>query len=267
MEARSVREETRAHYDRLASAYDQNWAYSRDFLEWMSGCILARLRVNHGDRTVDVGCGTGLYARRLADQTGCVVCVDPSVRMLEQIPHDPRLVVVRASAEDLACGSVLPPGDRFEAILVKEAIHHVTDQVAVIGGLARLLAPGGRLLVVMLPTSIEYPLFQAAHDRFRELQPDPQAIAAAMSDAGLAVELSYDDFPLAFPIERYVTMVRDRYLSLLSMFDDEELAAGVAEIRHRYPGERVEFRDRFTFVLGVDTHVSGDISSRQGNDR
>lgn len=262
-----MREETRAHYDRLASVYDQHWAYSQEFLEWMSRCILARLRVNHGDWIADVGCGTGLYARRLADQTGRVVCVDPSARMLEQIPHDPRLVVARASAEDLACGSVLPPADRFKAILVKEAIHHVTDQVAVIEGLAKLLAPGGRLLVVMLPTSIEYPLFQAARDRFRELQPDPQDIAAAMSDAGLAVELSYDDFPLALPIERYVTMVRDRYLSLLSMFDDEELAAGVAEIRRRYPGERVEFMDRFAFVLGVDTHASGSISSRQRSDR
>lgn len=72
-----MREETRAHYDRLASVYDQNCAYSQDFLEWMSGCILARLRVNHGDWIVDVGCGTGLYARRLVDQTGRVVCIDP----------------------------------------------------------------------------------------------------------------------------------------------------------------------------------------------
>jgi ubiquinone/menaquinone biosynthesis C-methylase UbiE len=246
-----VREETRTHYDRLALAYDQNWAYSPEFLEWMSSCILARLRVKQGDRVVDVGCGTGLYARRLAERTGSVICVDPSARMLEQIPDDPRLVIVQASAEDLASGSVQLPGDQFEAIVVKEAIHHVTDRVAVIGGLARLLAPGGRLLIVMLPTNIEYPLFQAAHDRFRELQPDPQVIAAVMGDAGLAVKLSYDDFPLVFPTERYVAMVRDRYLSLLSTFDDEELAAGVEEIRRRYPGERVEFRDRFAFVLGV----------------
>jgi ubiquinone/menaquinone biosynthesis C-methylase UbiE len=246
-----VRGETRAHYDRLAPVYEQNWAYSPDFLEWMSGCILARLRVKRGDRVVDVGCGTGLYARRLAERTGSVVCVDPSSRMLDQIPDDPRLVVVQASAEDLTSGSTLLPGGRFEAIVVKEAIHHVTDRVAVIGGLATLLVPGGRLLIVMLPTSIEYPLFQAAHDRFRELQPDPQAIAAVMGDAGLAVELSYDDFPLVFPTERYLAMVRDRYLSLLSMFDDEELAAGVAEIRRRYPGEWVEFRDRFAFVLGI----------------
>jgi ubiquinone/menaquinone biosynthesis C-methylase UbiE len=171
--------------------------------------------------------------------------------MLEQLPDDPRLVAVRASAEDLVSGSVLLPGDRCEAIVVKEAIHHVTNREAVIGGLARLLVSGGRFLVVMLPRSIEYPLFQAAHNRFHEMQPDPEGIAAAMGDAGLGVELSYEDFPLVFPIERYVRMVRDRYLSLLSTFDDEELTAGIEEIRRRYPGEWVEFRDRFAFVLGI----------------
>jgi ubiquinone/menaquinone biosynthesis C-methylase UbiE len=246
-----VGDETRAHYDRLAPVYDQNWAYSPDFLDWMSGCILARLQVKDGDRVLDVGCGTGLYARRLAEHTGSVVCVDPSARMLDQIPDDPRLVAVQASAEDLASGSVRLPGDWFEAILVKEAIHHVADPGAVTGGLTNLLAPGGRFLIVMLPTSIEYPLFQAALDRFRELQPDPQVVAAAMSAAGLGVELSYDGFPLAFPTERYMAMVRDRYLSLLSLFDEDELAAGVEEILRRYPGERVEFRDRFAFVLGA----------------
>jgi ubiquinone/menaquinone biosynthesis C-methylase UbiE len=246
-----VGEETWAHYDRLAPVYDQNWAHSSEFLEWMSGCILARLRISEGDRVVDVGCGTGLYARRLAECTGCVVCVDPSARMLEQISDDPRLMAIQASAEDLVCGPAPLPADRFEAILIKEAIHHVTNRVAIISGLASLLTPGGRFLVVMLPTRIEYPLFQAALDRFCELQPAPEEIAGAMGDAGLTVELSYNDFPLVFPTERYVTMVGDRYLSLLSTFSDEEIAAGMKEIRRRYPGERVEFRDRFAFVLGT----------------
>lgn len=121
-----MREGTQTHYDRLAPVYDQNWAYSPDFLEWMSGCILARLRVEPGDRVLDVGCGTGLYARRLAERAESVVCVDPSARMLEQLPVDPRLVAVRAPAEDLVVGSPLLV-DPFEAILVKEAIHHLTD--------------------------------------------------------------------------------------------------------------------------------------------
>jgi ubiquinone/menaquinone biosynthesis C-methylase UbiE len=143
-----VRDQTQEHYDRLAPAYDQNWAYSPEFLKWMSACILDRLRVDVGDRVLDMGCGTGLYARRLAERAGLVMCVDPSARMLEQIPDDRRLVPVQASAEELVVGSPLLPMNQFEAILVKEAIHHVTDRPAVIVQLARLLAPGGRLLVV-----------------------------------------------------------------------------------------------------------------------
>ena len=54
-----------------------------------------------------------------------------------------------------------------------------------------------------------------------------------MADAGLAVELSYDEFPLAFPTERYLVMVRDRYMSLLSTFNDDEVAAGLEEIRRQ----------------------------------
>jgi len=46
-------------------------------------------------------------------------------------------------------------------------------------------------------------------------------------------------------------MVRDRYMSLLSYFDDAQLEAGVAEIRRANLGERVEFTDMFTFVLGA----------------
>ena len=41
-----------------------------------------------------------------------------------------------------------------------------------------------------------------------------------MGEAGLAVELSYNDFPLAFPTQRYVAMVRTvtcRYCRCLMM--------------------------------------------------
>src|ERR1022692_3201338 len=52
--------------------------------------------------------------------------------------------------------------------------------------------------------------------------------------------------------QRYLGMVRDRYMSLLSEFSDADLEQGIAEIDERHPGELLEFGDRFAFVLGVN---------------
>ncbi len=120
------------------------------------------------------------------------MCAEPSAGMLAQVPRDDRLIPVAASAEDLAFGRVALPHDGYDAILLKEVLHHIDDRVAVIGGMARLLKPDGRMLVVMLPTRITYPLFGEALKVFAEHQPDPADIAAAMRDSGLAAAVTQD---------------------------------------------------------------------------
>jgi SAM-dependent methyltransferase len=242
---------TRAHYERLAATYDENWAYSPDFLEWMTACILARLRIGDGELVADIGCGTGLYARRLAGHAAAVVCVDASQAMLAQVPAEERLITLAAKVEDVASGRVPLPRGPVDAMLLKEVLHHAGDRPAVIAGLAGLLRPGGRMLVVQLPAQISYPLFGEALELFSSQQPDPADIAAAMRAAGLAAELTYESFPLVFDTERYLQMVRNRYMSLLAYFDDEHLEAGIAEIRRTHPGEKITFADTFAFVLGV----------------
>src|SRR5206468_7779256 len=97
----------------------------------------------------------------------------------------PVLRPIQASAEDLAQQRVKLPYATLDAVLIKEAIHHVVDPAPVVSGLADLPTPCGRLLVVMLPTTIEYPLFDAALERYEALQPDPAAIAERMRTAGL----------------------------------------------------------------------------------
>jgi len=242
---------TRDHYDRLAATYDENWAHSPEFVEWMTGCIRQRLQITGDALVADIGCGTGLFTRELARHAAAVVCAEPSAAMLAQVPADEQLIPVAARAEDLAAGRVVLPHDGYDAVLLKEVLHHVADRAAVITGLARLLRPGGRMLVVMLPTQISYPLFGAALRLFADQQPDPADVADQMRGAGLQAELAYESFPLVFPTERYLQLVRNRYMSLLSHFDDAQLEAGAAEIRRAHPGEQIAFTDTFAFVLGT----------------
>jgi SAM-dependent methyltransferase len=241
------------HYERLAASYDDNWAYSPAYIAWMTGCVLDRAAIQIGQVVADIGCGTGLYSRGVAAAASAVICADPSQAMLDQLPDDPVLIPVRASVQDIAERRIGLPCDRLDAIVIKEAIHHVPagGRQAVLRGLAELLPVGGRILIVMLPARIGYPLFTAALERFERLQPDPAEIAAMLSSTGLETGVTYDSYGLTVKKDRYLSMIRSRYMSLLSSFTDAELEEGITEIEGRHPGDHLQFADRFAFVCGI----------------
>lgn len=200
-----------------------------------------------------MGAGTGLFLRSLVGHVTAdnpIVCVDPSRAMLDRLPDDDRLIPVCASAEAVAVGEVALPHSRLDAIVIKETVHHFTDLGATLTGLAGLLAPGGRFLVVSLPPRLDYPLFGAALERFAERQPEPDDIASALRAAGLDVALEYDAFTVFVDADHYADLVARRWMSVLSTFDDDELAAGLAEMRRCNPAGELAFDDRFAFVLG-----------------
>jgi SAM-dependent methyltransferase len=236
------------HYERLAARFEENWAYSREFVAWMTGHILERLGPAAGGSAADVGCGTGLYARALTTLAETVVCVAPSTAMLAQVPDDSRMLPVRASLEDLAAGVALPH-QPFDAVLAKEVLHHAADEDAALRALAELVAPGGRLLLVLLAPVLDYPLFTAALERYARHPASPDGIARRLTGHGLDAEVSTASYRLAIDKDRWLSMVTDRWMSLLSKFTDTELADGVAEIDARHAGSVLEFDDSFVFIL------------------
>jgi ubiquinone/menaquinone biosynthesis C-methylase UbiE len=246
-------DQTVEHYERIAADYDEHWSYDPDYVRRFSQGIVDSLRLTRTDVIADVGCGTGLYTRRLASEVEPerpILCVDPVPAMLDRLPSSRYLQPLAGSAEDLATGRVAVPG-RLDAIVLKESFHHVADRRATLEGLAGLLSRHGRILVVMLPRTIGHPLFREAHQRFEELQPEPSAVVDMVSEVGLRAVVSYRTFHTTIDRERYVRMLESRYMSVLGEFSDDELRAGIEQFRHAYRNDPVlRFDDHFAFIKG-----------------
>lgn len=207
------------------------------------------------DRIADIGSGTGLFAREVTRELRPlkpILCVDPSAAMLRQLgtPPPPGLSPIVASAEDIAEGRAALPYEQLDVMWLKESVHHLADPALTLQGLAGRLAPGGRLLVVMLPATIQYPLFKAALARFEELQPDPVGMVDHLRTAGLEAGLTHVEHELRIDRDKYFGMVRARYMSLLSTFSDSEIEKGIEEMRIAHPEPVLVFPDRFAFILG-----------------
>jgi SAM-dependent methyltransferase len=84
-------------------------------------------------RILEVGCGRGELARAIAGLGYEVVAIDPDA------PDGDIFEAV--SLEQFA-----DPGP-FDAVVAMRALHHIADLEGAVGKIARLLSPGGRLLV------------------------------------------------------------------------------------------------------------------------
>ena len=142
---------------------------------------------------LDVGCGTGLNARHLANMGHTVVGTDVSSVAIEKFAQKGFKGIVC----DMEKGAGLPlPDASFDLVFASEVIEHIADTATFLAELHRLARPGG-LLVLSTPNSAFWPyrLLGLAGRTPSEVQHPGHVrffsrglLARAIESAGFAVE-------------------------------------------------------------------------------
>lgn len=143
--------ETRKYYNRFSSTYsDERKAGYFGFVNEMESALLRTMAP--GKRVLELGCGTGLIMDRVRDMAPARLAgVDLSPGMLNDALD---------KGHDVVCGSVtdLPfPDGCFDVIYSFKVLPHVPDLKKALGEAARVLSPGGSMLVELYnPLSIKF---------------------------------------------------------------------------------------------------------------
>lgn len=114
-----------------------------------SPLLFSMLQFKRGERILDLGSGTGYFADKISAEGGITVCVDICADNLLSIRKRGSidLSLLNASAEQLP----LKDGS-FDQVLCSEVVEHIQDEGRVLDEIARILRPGG-VLVLTVPCS------------------------------------------------------------------------------------------------------------------
>ncbi len=156
------------------------------------------------DRVLDVAGGTGALAEVLLPLAGAVTVSDISEPMLAHVPEGATRLIARAEQLPLESGS-------FDLVVCVHALHHIDRPVRAIDEMARVLAPGGRLVLQDFVAAADRGAAQRWEQAERLRDPDhvrllnPGEARAAALAAGLAVEAEESWFE-TFEVESWLRL-------------------------------------------------------------
>jgi len=175
----------------------------RDFFDarasdWEASCYPEEVRgrllellpcfdLTPGARVLDVGTGPGVlipYLRRAVGPAGRVVAFDlslPMARKAREKPLSPRDLVLQADGHRLPFRAAV-----FDRVICFAAFPHFDDPALALAEMARVLRPGGRLVIAHLLSREELARHHGGHEAVADdILPPPALMGELFARAGL----------------------------------------------------------------------------------
>jgi 2-polyprenyl-3-methyl-5-hydroxy-6-metoxy-1,4-benzoquinol methylase len=154
-----LNEETRAIWNQKAAFWDERMGDGNDFQRVLVGPASERLlNLQPGENVIEIACGNGVFARRMAQLGAHVIATDFSEQFLERARARPsnysgsiEYRYLDATQEDqiVALGK-----QRFDAAVCNMAIMDMAEIDPLMRGVRQIVKPGGRFVF-----SLTHPCF------------------------------------------------------------------------------------------------------------
>ena len=186
-------EKEKKYWDKLSSGYDQmiekHWRiYQSSLLDKISN------DVNAGDTVLEVACGTGLVALKVAERASEVSGIDISAPMIDEAEKKMRekdFDNVEFFVEDAY--SLHFGNDTFDTVICNNSLHNMKYPQKALSEIKRVLKPGGRFISAIVGFG-EAPKYKMLHTIFKPFfklpifhKPNLDEMADMIRDSGFSI--------------------------------------------------------------------------------
>lgn len=144
--------DTKTTWDACGAAFDRYTSTEDSYSENVERPVIESLLGDlTGQRALDLGCGSGTYATRLAARGARVTGVDLSATMLGLARDRAHTNGIELELLTADISTPLPFADaQFDLVFTATALHYVKDLAAAMCEIARVMTPSARLIASVL---------------------------------------------------------------------------------------------------------------------
>ena len=219
---------------------NQTWLSSKNYIYRFNEFLNKRVRFNKNTKILDIGCGRANIISNLQKRQKFI---EKPVG-LDIIKNKGIKKNIIFKKED-GYNYLKRKNEKYDLILLKQTIHFFSPSKlkALLDIAKKRLEKGGKILIFSLKTTNnKIPCFKKMKQKLDSSLKRDKKLFKIIKKKLKRTNESYFNFKVNISKQKYLKMVRSRYISCLLDLNNYEISKGVSELRSKYK-DQIKFTD------------------------
>ena len=220
-----------------------SWLSSREYFEELSNQLIEFLDIMEEKKILDVGCGRGYLLESLANKVNFIhkpVGVEP-VKHEDTI--SPRIEIINSSINFFFQNN----NSKFDLVILKQVLHllNSNEREYFYQEIKKYLNNNGQIVFIYMNEQTEIPQFPLMKNKLKLSIGSHDLLLAELNINFRLLKTQNFTYHVKISLEEYLTMITNRYMTVLLDFNEEEIKEGIAFIKQNY-SNHLSFNDTLT---------------------
>ena len=209
-----------------------SWLSSKEYFEELSSQLIEFLDIREEIKILDVGCGRGYLLESLANKVNFIhkpVGVEP-VKHEDSI--SPRIEIINSSINSF----LQKNNSKFDLVILKQVLHllNSNEREYFYSELKKHLNNNEQIVFIYMNEQTEIPQFPLMRNKLKLSIDSHDFLLAELNKNFKLLKTQNFTYHVKISLEEYLTMITNRYMTVLLDFNEKEIKEGIAFIKQNF---------------------------------
>jgi len=220
-----------------------SWLSSKEYFEELSSQLIEFLDIREEKKILDVGCGRGHLLESFANKVNFIhkpIGVEP-VKHENTISQ--RIEIINSSINFFFQNN----NSKFDLVILKQVLHllNSNEREYFYQEIKKYLNNNGQIVFIYMNEQTEIPQFPLMRNKLKLSIGSHDLLLAELNKNFKLLKTQKFTYHVKISLEEYLTMITNRYMTVLLDFSEEEIKEGIAFIKQNY-SNHLSFNDTLT---------------------